>query len=129
MLSRIERVTGFVSAHLTKLILAVMVLGLLNAYFLGGIPFNLGICAAASFLMIYPMFINVKVGDVVEIKEASRQLVIVLESQGLAERDVPDFYEVDHSKGVAKMTRIPLPSEVPYPVQMEPNLVIEFYSR
>jgi len=68
MLSRIERVTGFVSAHLTKLILAVMVLGLLNAYFLGGIPFNLGICAAASFLMIYPMFINVKVGDVVEIK-------------------------------------------------------------
>ena len=72
---------------------------------------------------------QVKVGDVVEIKEASRQLVIVLEAQGLAERDVPDFYEVDHSKGVAKMTRIPLPSEVPYPVQMEPNLVIEFYSR
>ena len=72
---------------------------------------------------------QVKVGDVVEIKEASRQLVIVLESQGLAERDVPDFYEVDHSKGVAKLTRVPLPSEVPYPVQMEPNLVIEFYSR
>ncbi|MCC2106005.1 MAG: 30S ribosomal protein S4, partial [Hyphomicrobiales bacterium] len=72
---------------------------------------------------------QVKVGDVVEIKEASRQLVIVLEAQGLAERDVPDFYDVDHSKGVAKMTRIPLPSEVPYPVQMEPNLVIEFYSR
>ncbi|MFT4099385.1 MAG: 30S ribosomal protein S4, partial [Rhodoblastus sp.] len=72
---------------------------------------------------------QVKVGDVVEIKDASRQLVIVLESQGLAERDVPDFYEVDHSKGTAKLTRIPLPSEVPYPVQMEPNLVIEFYSR
>ncbi|MCC0005483.1 MAG: 30S ribosomal protein S4 [Methylobacteriaceae bacterium] len=72
---------------------------------------------------------QVKVGDTIEIKEASRQLVIVLEAQGLAERDVPDFYEVDHSKGVAKMTRVPLPSEVPYPVQMEPNLVIEFYSR
>jgi small subunit ribosomal protein S4 len=42
---------------------------------------------------------------------------------------VPDYYEVDHSKMTAKMTRIPLPSEVPYPVIMEPNLVIEFYSR
>lgn len=72
---------------------------------------------------------QVKVGDVVEIKEASRQMILVLEAQGLAERDVPDFYEVDHSKGVAKLSRIPLPSEVPYPVQMEPNLVIEFYSR
>ena len=72
---------------------------------------------------------QVKVGYVVEIKESSRQLVIVLEAQGLAERDVPDYYEVDHSKGVAKMTRVPGPTDVPYPVQMEPNLVIEFYSR
>ena len=47
----------------------------------------------------------------------------------LAERDVPDYYEVDGNKMVAKMTRIPLPSDVPYPVLMEPNLVIEFYSR
>ena len=47
----------------------------------------------------------------------------------LAERDVPEFYEVDHGKMNAKMTRVPLPSEVPYPVVMEPNLVIEFYSR
>ena len=65
----------------------------------------------------------------IEVKESSRQLVTVLEAVGLAERDVPDFYEVDHSKMTAKLTRIPLPSEVPYPVQMEPNLVIEFYSR
>ena len=71
----------------------------------------------------------VKPGDVVEVKEASRQLVIVLELVGLSERDVPEYYEVDHSKMTAKLTRIPLPSEVPYPVQMEPNLVIEFYSR
>ena len=42
---------------------------------------------------------------------------------------MPDYYEVDHGKMVAKMSRIPLPSEVPYPVMMEPNLVIEFYSR
>ncbi|WP_374547208.1 30S ribosomal protein S4 [Rhodoblastus sp.] len=71
----------------------------------------------------------VKPGDVIEVKEASRQLVTVLESVGLTERDVPDYYEVDHSKMTAKLTRIPLQNEVPYPVQMEPNLVIEFYSR
>jgi ribosomal protein S4 len=47
----------------------------------------------------------------------------------LAERDTPEYYEVDHSKMTAKLSRVPLPSEVPYPVQMEPNLVIEFYSR
>jgi len=63
------------------------------------------------------------------VKETSKQLVIVLESIQLAERDTPEYYEVDHSKMTAKLSRIPLPSEVPYPVHMEPNLVIEFYSR
>jgi len=72
---------------------------------------------------------QVKVGDVVELKEASREFVVVLEAKQLAERDVPDYYEVDHNKMTAKITRVPLPSDVPYPVQMEPNLVIEFYSR
>ena len=72
---------------------------------------------------------QVRTGDVIEVKEASRQLAIVIESVGLAERDVPDYYEVDHTKMTAKMTRIPLPADVPYPVIMEPNLVIEFYSR
>jgi len=72
---------------------------------------------------------QVRVGDLIEVKEASKQLVIVLESVALAERDVPDYYEVDHSKMTAKLTRIPLPADVPYPVVMEPNLVIEFYSR
>ena len=47
----------------------------------------------------------------------------------LAERDVPDYIEVDHSKMTAKLTRIPQITEVPYPVQMEPHLVVEFYSR
>jgi small subunit ribosomal protein S4 len=72
---------------------------------------------------------QVRIGDLIEVKEASKQLAIVLESVALAERDVPDYYEVDHSKMTAKVTRIPLPSDVPYPVVMEPNLVIEFYSR
>jgi small subunit ribosomal protein S4 len=66
---------------------------------------------------------------VIEIKESSRQLTFVLEAAALAERDVPDYIEVDHAKGTAKMTRIPNLSEVPYPTHMEPNLVIEFYSR
>ena len=72
---------------------------------------------------------QVKAGDVVEVKEASRQLVVVLEAVSLAERDVPDYVEADHSKMTAKLTRVPQMNEVPYPVQMEPNLVVEFYSR
>lgn len=72
---------------------------------------------------------QVKVGDVVEVKEASRELTIVLEATQLTERDTPDYIEVDHKKMTAKFVRIPALSDVPYPVQMEPSLVIEFYSR
>ena len=71
----------------------------------------------------------VKPGDVIELKDASKQLEVVLVASQLAERDVPDYIEVDHSKMSARYTRIPTLSEVPYAVQMEPNLVIEFYSR
>jgi small subunit ribosomal protein S4 len=71
----------------------------------------------------------VKPGDLIELKESSKQLLVVLEAAQLPERDVPEFYEVDHGKMTCKLARIPLPSEVPYPVHMEPNLVIEFYSR
>jgi small subunit ribosomal protein S4 len=70
-----------------------------------------------------------KAGDVIEVKDASKQLALVLESVGLAERDVPDYIEVDHSKMTAKLARNPAINEVPYPVQMEPHLVIEYYSR
>jgi small subunit ribosomal protein S4 len=72
---------------------------------------------------------QVKIGDMIEIKETSREIILVLEAKQLAERDVPDYYEVDHTKMSAKVMRIPLPADVPYPVIMEPNLVIEFYSR
>src|SRR6187431_3730306 len=65
---------------------------------------------------------QVKVGDVVEIKEASKQLPLVLEAVALGERDVPDYIEADHSKLSAKLTRIPGLGEVPYPVMMEPHL-------
>jgi small subunit ribosomal protein S4 len=70
-----------------------------------------------------------KPGDKIEIKDKSKQLAIVLESAQLAERDVPDYVDVDHSKMVATFARRPGLSDVPYPVQMEPNLVVEFYSR
>ncbi len=72
---------------------------------------------------------RVRIGDVVEIKDASRQLPLVMEAIQSAERDVPDYIEVDHSKMTAKLARIPALSDVPYPVVMEPNLVVEFYSR
>ena len=72
---------------------------------------------------------QVKVGDVIEVKEASKQLALVVEAQALAERDVPDYVEVDPAKATARLTRIPSLTEVPYPTHMEPNLVIEFYSR
>jgi len=70
-----------------------------------------------------------KPGDVIEVREKSKQLAIVLEATQLAERDVPDYLDADHSKMVATYVRIPNLSDVPYAVQMEPNLVIEYYSR
>ena len=72
---------------------------------------------------------RVKVGDTIEIKEASKQLAVVLEAAQLAERDVPDFIDVDHSKMTAKFARIPNLAEVPFPVMMEPHLIVEYYSR
>ena len=72
---------------------------------------------------------RVKVGDTVEVKDASRQLPLVIEARALGERDVPDYIEVNEGKMTAKLTRIPAPNEVPYAVMMEPHLVVEYYSR
>lgn len=68
-------------------------------------------------------------GDVVEVREGSREMVLVLEATQSNERDVPDYIEADHSKMRATFSRVPQLTDVPYPVRMEPNLVIEFYSR
>jgi small subunit ribosomal protein S4 len=70
-----------------------------------------------------------KVGDVIEVREASKGMLLVLEAVQSAERDVPDYLETDHAKMKTTFTRIPQLSDVPYPVRMEPNLVVEFYSR
>ena len=72
---------------------------------------------------------RVKEGDVVEVRAKSKQLAIVLEAVALTERDVPDYIEVDHSKMTATFVRTPALGDVPYPVQMEPNLVVEFYAK
>lgn len=72
---------------------------------------------------------RLRIGDVVEVREKSRQLPLVLEAVKSGERDVPDYLDVDHNKMTAKMVRIPALADVPYPVTMEPNLVVEFYSR
>lgn len=71
----------------------------------------------------------VKDGDVIEVRQKSREMAMVLEALVSAERDVPDYIELDPKKLTATFLRGPKLEDVPYPVQMEPNLVIEFYSR
>jgi len=68
-----------------------------------------------------------KAGDVVEIRQKSRQIPMVIEAGESPERDVPEYVTRDGVK--ATLVRIPGLDEVPYPVVMEPNLVVEFYSR
>jgi len=72
---------------------------------------------------------RLRIGDVIEVKDAAKQLTLVLEAIKSAERDVPDYVNADHNKMTASLARIPALADVPYPVQMEPNLVVEFYSR
>lgn len=69
------------------------------------------------------------VGDVIEVGTKAKEMALVLEAVQSAERDVPDYLNVDHSKMTASLVRVPQLSDVPYPVMMEPNLVVEFYSR
>src|SRR5208282_4939425 len=72
---------------------------------------------------------QVRDNDTVEVKEKSKQLAVLLDATQSAERDVPEYLEVDHRAMKGRFTRPPKLSDVPYPVQMEPHLVVEFYSR
>lgn len=72
---------------------------------------------------------SVKPGDVVEVRQKSREIPLVLEAIQSAEREIPDYLEVDHNKLTASITRTPKLEDIPYPAHMEPNLVVEFYSR
>ncbi|WP_210527064.1 30S ribosomal protein S4 [Rubellimicrobium arenae] len=72
---------------------------------------------------------RVKEGDVIEVRAKSKQLGLIQEAIQLTERDVPDYLEVDHNKLTATFVRQPGLADVPYPVIMQPNLVVEFYAK
>jgi len=72
---------------------------------------------------------QVKEGDVIEVKEKSRQMTLYITASESGERDVPEYMDVDHKAGKATFLRTPKMEDVPYAVQMEPHLVVEFYSR
>jgi len=72
---------------------------------------------------------RVKEGDVIEVREKSHQMPMVLLAMESSERDIPAYMDVNHNKMTGTFVRVPNLEDVPYPAQMEPNLVIEFYSR
>lgn len=69
----------------------------------------------------------VKPGDEITLGKKAQEMALVAEAQSLPERDLPEYVSVDGTK--ATFVRVPTLDEVPYPVKMEPNLVVEFYSR
>jgi small subunit ribosomal protein S4 len=70
----------------------------------------------------------VKADDVISIKEKSRSMALVLEAQQSSERDVPDYLELGDRGFSVRFVRAPELADVPYPVKMEPNLVVEYYA-
>ena len=67
--------------------------------------------------------------DIIEVREKSKKLLVIDGSLQSKEREVPEYIQLDNKNKTAKLVRVPKFSEVPYPVVMEPNLVIEYYSR
>jgi len=72
---------------------------------------------------------RVKEGDVIEVREKSKQMALVIEATGSQERDLPEYLNVDHGKMTSTFVRTPALSDIPYPVMMEPNLVVEYYAK
>ena len=72
---------------------------------------------------------RVKVGDVIEVRAKMKQHPIVLEALASGERDTPDYLQIDTDKLTVSIIAVPSLADIPYPVQMEPNLIVEFYSR
>jgi small subunit ribosomal protein S4 len=70
----------------------------------------------------------VKAGDVIEVRDKAKSMAIVLEALQSQERETPEYIEVDPKGMTARYQRVPQLSDVPYPVQMEPNLVVEYYA-
>jgi len=67
--------------------------------------------------------------DTIEIRDKSKKLIVVVGAIVSKEREIPDYIQMDEKNQIAKLIRVPKFSEVPYPTIMEPNLVIEYYSR
>ncbi|MDF1685290.1 MAG: small subunit ribosomal protein S4 [Parvibaculaceae bacterium] len=72
---------------------------------------------------------RVKIGDVIEVRSKMKQHPIVLDAIASGERDTPDYLQIDTDKLTVSIIAVPSLADIPYPVQMEPNLVVEFYSR
>ena len=72
---------------------------------------------------------QIKEGDVIEVRESSRQLPMVVQAVESAEREVPEYIDVDHKAMKATFLRVPQLEDVPYAVEMQPQLIVEFYSR
>jgi small subunit ribosomal protein S4 len=68
-------------------------------------------------------------GDIIEVREKSRQLALYITAHEATDREIPSYIEVNHKAGTGTFVRAPKFEEVPYPAQMEPNLIVEFYSR
>ncbi len=72
---------------------------------------------------------QVKPGDVVEVRKSSQEIPMVIQATQSPEREIPDYVDVDVKAMKATFLSIPTLEDIPYPVQMEPNLIVEFYSR
>jgi small subunit ribosomal protein S4 len=72
---------------------------------------------------------RLQAGDIVEVREKSRKIPAVMEAVEKMEREVPDYITTDATNMTSKFNHMPVLEEVPYPVQMNPNLVVEFYNR
>ena len=71
----------------------------------------------------------VKEEDLIEVKDKSKSLIVIEECLNSKERDVPEYIQSDGKNKTAKLIRVPKFADIPYPTQMEPKLVIEYYSR
>lgn len=71
----------------------------------------------------------VKVGDEISVRNKAKEMAFVIEASAATDREVPDYMEVDSKNFCGKFIRVPKLADVPYATQMEPNLVVEFYSR
>jgi len=72
---------------------------------------------------------RIKEGDVIELSAKAKEMAVVIEAVETKERDVPEYLDVDPKTKSGKFIRIPTLEEVPYAVTMEPQLVVEYYSR